>query len=52
MKKYNKYELQFINLLESGHLESSICEIMELSPLEYEIMYNRLYCTKNGKLII
>jgi hypothetical protein len=45
IKKYNEIELQFMRLLESGELEENICDIMELSPIEYEILYNRLYCT-------
>jgi hypothetical protein len=52
MKQYNEEELQFMDLLESGKLEEDICSIMDITPVIYEILYNRLYCTKNGKLTV
>jgi len=41
--KINKYDLTFITMFNDGYLEETISEVLNLTELEYELMYNRLY---------
>ncbi len=41
--KLNKDDLTFITMFNDGYLEETISEVLNITELEYEMMYNKLY---------